>query len=97
MESFEKTFTKDEKYLVEIVYVSKPNELKVGGSSAISSDKGLYFINPTGENKYKMTQIWTQGETQSNSAWFPTIDSPNEKMTQEIFMTVDDKYTTGIG
>jgi len=92
--NLEKTFTKDEKYLVEIVYVSKPNELKVGGSSAISSDKGLYFINPTGENKYKMTQIWTQGETQSNSAWFPTIDSPNEKMTQEIFMTVDDKYTT---
>ena len=89
-----KTFTNKDKYFVEISYISKPNELKVGGSNAISSDKGLYFINPTGENKYKMPQIWTQGETQSNSAWFPTIDSPNEKMTQEIYMTVDDKYTT---
>jgi aminopeptidase N len=89
-----KTFTSKDRYFVEINYVSKPNELKAGGSNAISGDKGLYFINPTGENKYKMPQIWTQGETQSNSAWFPTVDSPNEKMTQDIYMTVNDKYTT---
>lgn len=89
-----KTFTKEEKYKIEIEYVSKPNELKEGGSGAISSDKGLYFINPTGADPDKMPQIWTQGETQSNSAWFPTIDNPTEKMTNEIYMTVDSKYTT---
>ncbi|MBA2610720.1 MAG: M1 family metallopeptidase [Bacteroidetes bacterium] len=89
-----RVFTNKENYYVTIEYVAKPNELKVGGSSAISSDKGLYFINPTGENAFKMPQIWTQGETQSNSAWFPTIDSPNEKMTQEIYMTVHEKFTT---
>lgn len=87
-------FSREENFIVSIDYVAKPNELKVGGSSAISSDKGLYFINPTGENTYKMPQIWTQGETQSNSVWFPTIDSPNSKTTQEIFITVDEKYTT---
>jgi len=90
----DKEYTRNDKYTVFIDYKSKPNELKVGGSSAISSDKGLYFINPKGEDKNKMPQIWTQGETQSNSAWFPTIDSPNERMTNEILMTVDDKYTT---
>ncbi len=92
--SLGKTFTNKDTYYVTIEYVAKPNELKVGGSNAISSDKGLYFINPTGENVYKMPQIWTQGETQSNSAWFPTIDSPNEKMTQDIYMTVHEKFTT---
>ncbi|MCS7074603.1 MAG: M1 family metallopeptidase, partial [Bacteroidia bacterium] len=30
----------------------------------------------------------------SSQAWFPTIDSPNERTTQEIFITVEDKYTT---
>lgn len=90
----DKTYTKEEKYTVFIDYKSKPEELKKGGSRAIMSDKGLYFINPKGEDPDKMPQIWTQGETQSNSAWFPTIDSPNEKMTQELFITVDDKYTT---
>ncbi len=83
-----------ESYYVEIEYIAKPNELAKGGSDAISDDKGLYFINPTGKDPNKMPQIWTQGETQSNSAWFPCIDSPNEKMTSEIYMTVDDKYTT---
>ncbi|WP_438976797.1 M1 family aminopeptidase, partial [Polaribacter sp.] len=39
-------------------------------------------------------QIWTQGETQANSAWFPTIDAPNQKMTQEIEITVPNKYVT---
>ena len=89
-----KEYTSKETYYVTIEYVAKPNELKAGGSSAISDDKGLYFINPKGEDPNKMPQIWTQGETQSNSAWFPTIDNPTEKMTNEIYMTVDNKYTT---
>jgi aminopeptidase N len=42
----------------------------------------------------KPTQIWTQGETESSSAWFPTIDKTNQKTTQEIYMTVPDKYVT---
>ncbi|MEO6305667.1 MAG: M1 family aminopeptidase [Bacteroidia bacterium] len=87
-------FTANEKYMVKVNYVAKPDELAEGGSAAITEDKGMYFINPKGEDKTKMPQIWTQGETMGNSAWFPTIDSPNEKMTNEIFMTVDNKYTT---
>ena len=90
----DKEYTRNDKYTVFIDYKSKPEEVKTGGSRAISSDKGLYFINPKGEDKNKMPQIWTQGETQSNSVWFPTIDSPNERMTDEIYITVDDKYTT---
>jgi aminopeptidase N len=89
-----RVFTSNEKFRLVIDYISKPNELKSGGSAAINSDKGLYFINPTGENPHKMPQIWTQGETESNSVWFPTVDNPIEKMTQEIWMTVDDKYIT---
>lgn len=89
-----KEYKKEETYVVFIDYKSKPEELQTGGSSAITSDKGLYFINPKGEEPAKMPQIWTQGETQSNSAWFPTVDSPNEKMTDEIYITVENKYTT---
>ncbi|HQQ93776.1 MAG TPA: M1 family aminopeptidase [Bacteroidia bacterium] len=82
-------------YTLVVDYVAKPNELKkTGGSAAITEDRGLYFINPKGENPYKMPQIWTQGETQANSIWFPTIDSPNQKMSQDIYITVDAKYTT---
>ncbi len=91
----DKEYKNNEEYTIFIEYVSKPNELKKGGGSlAINDDKGLYFINPDGKDKNKPQQIWTQGETQSTSVWMPTIDRPNERMTQEIYMTVDKKYVT---
>jgi aminopeptidase N len=89
-----KSYTRNDKYVIEIDYTAKPNELAVGGSDAITADKGLYFINPTGEEPNKPRQIWTQGETEASSAWFPTIDSPNERMTQEIYITVEQNFTT---
>jgi aminopeptidase N len=79
---------------LEIKYTAKPTERETSGSAAIESDQGLYFINHDGKNKYKPRQIWTQGETEANSCWFPTIDSPNERTTQEIYITVNEKYTT---
>ena len=90
----DKTYTRDETLLVRIDYTAKPNELPEGGSVAIHSDKGLYFVNPDGKEPNKPRQIWTQGEPESNSCWFPTIDSPNEKMTQEIYITIDTSFTT---
>ena len=89
-----KTYKGGENYTVYIDYTSKPNELKVTGSAAITDAKGLYFINPHGEEKNKPTQIWTQGETEGTSVWCPTIDKPNQKSTEEITMTVPAKYVT---
>lgn len=88
-----RTYNRNEKYTVFIDYTSKPNELKEKGSVSITSAKGLFFINPLGKED-KPIQIWTQGETEASSAWFPTIDKPNQKTTSEITMTVEEKYTT---
>ncbi|SNC61031.1 aminopeptidase N [Hymenobacter gelipurpurascens] len=83
-----------EAYTVYIEYTAKPEELQVKGSKIISDGKGLHFINPDSAVAGKPVQIWTQGETQANSAWFPTIDSPNQKTTSEISLTVPAKYVT---
>jgi aminopeptidase N len=90
----DKTYMGAEKYTLYFDYVSKPNEVKAAGSAAITDAKGLYFINPKGEEKDKPTQIWTQGETEANSVWMVTIDKPNQKTTEEISMTVPNKYVT---
>ena len=92
--NLDKNYKGAEKYTVYIDYTAKPNEIKVAGSAAITDAKGLYFINPKGEDKNKPTQIWTQGETEASSVWFPTIDKPNQKTTQEMYMTVPAKYVT---
>ncbi|HTN36678.1 MAG TPA: M1 family metallopeptidase [Arachidicoccus sp.] len=89
-----KTFQQGDKYVIFIDYTAKPDERRTHGSAAITDDKGLYFINPKGTVKDKPIQIWTQGETESNSAWFPTIDKPDQKTTIEIAMRVPDKYVT---
>jgi aminopeptidase N len=90
----DKTYNRNEQYTVYIDYTANPNEYKGTGSAAITDAKGLYFINPKGEEPNKPTEIWTQGETESNSVWLPTIDKPNQKQTVEVIMTVPAKYVT---
>ena len=89
-----KEFNRDQQYKISIDYTAKPAEGDIGGSDAITSDQGLFFINHDGKDPNKPMQIWTQGETEFNSKWFPTIDKPNERTTQELYLTVEDKYKT---
>lgn len=99
-DSLELDIQLDRKYLaaeplkIFIDYTAKPEEHKSGGSAAITDDKGLYFINPLGKDTTKPIQIWTQGETESNSRWFPTIDKPNQKCTDDIYITHLKKYSS---
>ncbi len=79
---------------VMVEYTSQPEEQEEDGGHAIRSTQGLFFINADGADPDKPMQIWTQGETRNNSVWFPTIDHPNQKMTQEIYLTVDTGFVT---
>ncbi len=90
----DRIYNKEESFKLYIDYTSRPEKLKAGGSEAIESNKGLYFINADSSDADTPTQVWTQGETESNSAWFPTIEGPQQKMTQEIYITVDTAFTT---
>ena len=92
--NLDKTYNRNQDYTVYIKYTARPNEVTQKGSAAITDAKGLYFINAQGTDPDKPTQIWTQGETESSSVWFPTIDKTNQKTTEEIYMTVPDKYVT---
>ncbi|HEX3079739.1 MAG TPA: M1 family metallopeptidase, partial [Puia sp.] len=90
----DRSYTSKESYTVFIDYTAKPNDLRAVGSAAIIDAKGLYFINPKGTEKNKPVEVWTQSESQSGSAWFPTIDRPNQKTTEEIILTIPSKYVT---
>ena len=84
-------FNAKETINIKINYTAKPDELgKVPALKGLEY-KGLYFINP---DKNKPQQIWSEAETEFNSCWFPTLDSPNQKHTQEISLTVPKHFTT---
>jgi len=78
----------------DLDYTAMPYNNEVGGSAAISEDRGLYFINTDHEVPGKPVQIWTQGETESNSHWLPTIDKPNQRTKTKIQLLVPDTMQT---
>lgn len=56
--------------------------------------RGFYFINSLNMYENQPQELWTQGESENSSRWFPTIDSPNQKTTEEIYITVNKEFTT---
>lgn len=89
-----RTYNQSDTLSFQIVYKAMPYLNKAGGSAAINEDRGLYFINSNQEEPYMPVQIWTQGETESNSHWFPTFDNPIFKSTFSITMHVPDSFKT---
>lgn len=90
-----KSYTRYEQLKLSIEYVARPYARSgKGGSAAIKDDRGLYFINADSAIAGKPVQIWTQGETEANSNWLPTIDKPNMRTTLELELTVPSQYKT---
>lgn len=89
-----KMYQRSEEMVLYFKYKAMPYAEPVGGSEAISEDRGLYFINTDYAITNKPAQIWTQGETESNSHWMPTIDKPNSRFTFEVALTVPDSFIT---
>ncbi|MGZ5282260.1 MAG: M1 family aminopeptidase [Bacteroidia bacterium] len=90
----DKQYKPGEKIQVSISYTAKPEQQIPEGIIKQKADQGLFFIDPDNTDPYLPRQLWTQGEVQNNSAWFPTIDEPNQKFTQEIYLTVDTSLET---
>ncbi len=50
--------------------------------------RGLYFVGPDEGYPDKPLQAWTQGQDEDSRYWFPCIDTPHEKATSEVKVTV---------
>ena len=51
---------------------------------------GFYFIRPDSSYPDKKRQGWTQGEDTDNHFWVPLHDYPNDRLSWECRITVDD-------
>ncbi|TFV93417.1 M1 family peptidase [Algoriphagus kandeliae] len=89
-----KELSPEDTFKIRMKYTAFPERNSGSDNLAITDTKGLYFIDPLNTVPGKPTMIWTQGETEYNSKWFPTIDKPNERFTQTIHLTVADTLTT---
>ncbi|TLZ64902.1 MAG: hypothetical protein E6K13_00765 [Methanobacteriota archaeon] len=67
----------DSEFFLRIAYDCKPR-------------KGMFFVHPTKAYPKHPFMVWTQGEQEDNRSWFPSYDSPNQRMTSEVVVTVDE-------
>jgi aminopeptidase N len=54
--------------------------------------QGLHFFGPTANEPDVARVMWSQGESTTNSYWFPCFDHPNELQTTELIVTADEAY-----
>lgn len=87
----DRSYTREDTLAVTIKYTARPDRLQEIEALKNTTYKGLYFIN---KSNSRPQQLWTEGETEYNSCWFPTLDSPNQKHTQEIHLTVPKGFKT---
>lgn len=91
---FGQTYKTTDSIELYLKYTAMPYASATGGSRAINDDRGLYFINTDNAVPHKPVQIWTQGETESNSHWMITIDKPNTRFTTQVELTIPDSFVT---
>ncbi len=89
--SSDSTINRNDVFTIDIEYIARPSKFI---DSLSPEDRGLFFIDPFDSISGISPQIWTQGETEFNSVWFPTLDRPDEKFNQDIFITVDTALVT---
>ncbi len=76
------------------VYVSGQElELEIFYSKSNSS-RGLYFIKPTKNQPNKPYQVWSQGESEESSHWFPCFESIDQLSTSEVRVKVKNIFKT---
>jgi len=94
----DRTYTRDEEFKIFVRYVATPNQS--GGSAAITSDKGLFFIYVTVDAKYKTLSNGLKISSTDNSDGTRTdywkMDEPHAPylfmLTIGEFEVVEDKW-----
>lgn len=90
----DKKYTAGEPYTIYIAYTARMNRVEHASATGAFTGKGLQYSLPDKETGNKAIQMWTQGQTEFSSCWFPTIDKPNQRTTGEIKITVPASMVT---
>lgn len=77
--TLDRPYTCDESLTLAISYSAKPQ-------------KGMFFIEPDKDYPNKPSQVWTQGQPDDSSYWFPCFNEPADKCSSEMVVTVNSKY-----
>lgn len=89
--NFQERIRPEQSIKVSVYYSARPASLYNRGLIGKPEENGMRFVNSRDE-KGLPNQLWTQGETDYNSCWLPTLDQPNAKTSWEALITVAPQY-----
>ncbi len=75
----DRAYQHNETFAVAITYSARPRI-------------GLEFVQPGLDDPTRPVQVWTQGQPETNHFWFPCHDSPNDRATTALSVTVPGQY-----
>ncbi|MCH7702478.1 MAG: HEAT repeat domain-containing protein [Planctomycetes bacterium] len=58
----------------------------------VNPEQGLHYYLPDERQPQRVPQVHSQGQTEHNRHWFPCHDSPNERSTTEMIVTVPSRF-----
>lgn len=82
-----------------LLYIYFPEKLSKNEIASIRINyecipkRGLYFIGWNDSLHYSQRQIWSQGQGIDNRHWIPMFDDMSDKITQDVFIRFNKKYT----
>jgi len=79
--TLDRIYFNGEVFTVAVAYHAKPRT-------------GLHFVKPAPEDPTRPVQAFTFGQPRYASRWFPCHDSPNDRSTTEIIVTVPSQFLT---
>ena len=82
--TLDKLYKGGENYTIYLNYVSRPNQLKVKGSAAITDAKGLYFINPKGEEEISPLKYGHKEKRKQTAPGFQLLTSRIRKQRKKF-------------
>lgn len=86
--------TTDGKVAIELDRQYGPEDvLRIAVDYRVSDpDLGVHFVVPDENEPEQRRIVWTQSEPNEARAWFPCFDSPTERLTSEVLVTVPADY-----
>jgi aminopeptidase N len=79
--TLDRVYKHGERFTVAVTYNAKPRT-------------GLHFMKPAPEDPNRPVHAWTFGQPRYHSHWFPCHDSPDDRATTEIIVTVPAQFIT---
>ncbi len=79
--TLDRSYAHGESFTIDVTYQARPRA-------------GLHFVKPAPEDPTRPVQVFTYGQPRYHSHWFPCHDSPNDRATTEMIVTVPAELQT---